>query len=57
MREIEEYLKQKITKQDTCVLALSGGPDSMCLLTLLEKINANIVCVHINHNRRENCEQ
>lgn len=57
MREIEEYLKQKITKQDTCVLALSGGPDSMCLLTLLEKINANIVCVHINHNTRENCEQ
>ena len=31
MNEIEKYLIQKIKPDDYCVLALSGGPDSMCL--------------------------
>ena len=57
MKEIEKYLKQKIKKNEKCILALSGGPDSMCLLNLLVKINANVICVHINHNTRKKCEQ
>ena len=38
------------------VVAVSGGPDSMALLNILEKvrssININIVCAHVNHNKR-----
>ncbi len=57
MNEIEKYLIQKIKPDDYCVLALSGGPDSMCLLTLLMKVTSNIICVHINHNTRDNNEK
>ena len=55
MKEIKKYLQSRITDKDICVLALSGGPDSMCLLSLLEEINAHIICVHINHNTRAAC--
>lgn len=38
------------------VAAISGGPDSMTLLHLLQKIRLvkgiNIVCAHVNHNKR-----
>lgn len=57
MNEIKKYLKQKIKPSDYCILALSGGPDSMCLLTILKEITSNIICVHINHNTRINNEK
>lgn len=38
------------------IAAISGGPDSMALLHLLERIRSvigiNIVCAHVNHNKR-----
>ena len=40
------------------VVGLSGGPDSVCLLTLLDKfkregrIRSDLLAVHINHNLR-----
>ena len=41
---------------DYVVVAVSGGPDSMTLLNLLERvrniISVNIVCAHVNHNKR-----
>ncbi len=57
MKEEKEFLKQYIHENDVCVLALSGGPDSMCLLHLLLEIKAKIICVHINHGTRETCER
>ena len=49
---------------DGIVVGLSGGPDSVFLLTLLDKfrrekkINCDIVAVHVNHNLRpEDCDK
>jgi tRNA(Ile)-lysidine synthase len=45
-----------IENGDSVVVALSGGPDSVCLLhvlhTLSEKLNIKIYAVHINHMLR-----
>lgn len=59
MKETITYLKSKLEDNDTVVLGLSGGPDSMCLLDVLEKlpIKINIVCAHINHGIREESKQ
>jgi len=61
MKEASIYLNHLLKEEDVCVLALSGGPDSMCLLHLLLEIralkNIKIVCVHINHNTRDACNE
>lgn len=45
---------------DYVVAAVSGGPDSMALLNMLEKVRSNIsiniVCAHVNHNKRVESE-
>ena len=64
MNEVYEYLKSKIDifKNNNLVVATSGGPDSMLLLYLLNKIRVNnefnIVCAHVNHNvRKESADE
>ncbi len=61
MKKIKEYLKTIIKENETCVLALSGGPDSMCLLELLKELKKekefSLICAHINHNTRVQCEE
>ena len=59
MNETIAYLKSILKDNDTVVIGLSGGPDSMCLLSILEclPIKINIVCAHINHNIRKESEQ
>lgn len=61
MKSTIQYLENFLKENDSIVLALSGGPDSMCLLHLLLEIkakkNLNIICVHINHNTREACQR
>jgi len=62
MKEVLFYLKNLIKKDDTIVVATSGGPDSMCLLHLLcelnRELNFKIVVAHINHNlRKESLEE
>lgn len=48
--------KQLIREGDKIVVALSGGPDSVCMLSLLcsirEEINIQIVAAHVNHMLR-----
>lgn len=52
------YLKSVLKENDTIILGLSGGSDSMCLLHLLLHldIKLNIICAHINHNIRKESE-
>lgn len=61
MKEARKYLENLLKENDACVLALSGGPDSMCLLTLLLEIKKHkkieIICAHVNHNTRPSCEK
>ncbi len=57
MEEALNYLKKFIHYGDNIVVAVSGGPDSMALLTLVNEIKKNldigIICAHVNHNVRE----
>lgn len=49
-----------INNDDKIVVAVSGGPDSMCLLNILknlkEKFNAQLFVAHINHMIREEAD-
>ena len=55
MNEAKQTLKDNL-KDETVVVACSGGPDSMTLLKitndLKEELNLKIVCAHVNHKIR-----
>lgn len=62
MNEVIAYLKKILKKKDIIVLGVSGGPDSMCLLDVLndlkEELDLKIICAHVNHNlRKESFEE
>ena len=58
MKLVVDYLKSLLKKGDTIILGCSGGPDSMCLLSLLMKENINIIVAHVNHHvRKESGEE
>ena len=50
-----------IKKNDKVVVAVSGGPDSMCLLDTLfkikDEIGFNIIAAHVNHGIRIEAEE
>lgn len=57
MNEVIAYLKKFLKKNDVIVLGVSGGPDSMCLVSVLndlkEELDLKIICAHVNHNLRK----
>ena len=57
MKEVYNYIDSLLETCDTVVLGCSGGPDSMCLFSLLLKLrktkDISIICAHVNHNVRE----
>lgn len=65
-RELEEKVLETIKKynlinnHEKIVIAVSGGPDSMCLLNILksiqEQFNIEIFVAHINHMIREEAD-
>lgn len=56
MEQVNEFFKQYLKANDTVVLAISGGPDSMALFDVVlkyrEKVPINIICAHVNHKVR-----
>ena len=58
LNTIEKY--NLINNGDKIVVAVSGGPDSMCLLNVLknirEKFNLELFVAHINHMIREEAD-
>lgn len=61
MKEVKQYLNDLLKENDTLVISCSGGPDSMCLLSLLlsfkEKKNLKIIVAHVNHKVRKESEE
>lgn len=59
MEEAYRYLMDdvRISYGDTVVVGVSGGPDSMALLSLMIRIkkalDIEVVCAHVNHNVRK----
>ena len=57
--KVKKYIKENhlIESGETIVVGVSGGPDSICMLTILEKLkkelNFRMVVAHINHGIRE----
>ena len=45
--------KKLFTKNETIIIALSGGIDSMVLFDIIYKQNNNVVIAHVNHNKRK----
>lgn len=59
MKESINYLNYKLNDNETIIVGCSGGPDSMCLLHMINHLNKNlkIICAHINHNIREESKE
>ncbi len=61
MKEASVFLKSVLKENSLCVVAFSGGPDSMYLLHLLQEVQKEkkirILCAHVNHNTRAGNEK
>ena len=59
MKKVYEFIKEelKVTPNDSVIIGVSGGADSMTLLHILLKVREathfNIVCAHVNHGMRK----
>lgn len=59
MEEVYNFINKKLNlkETDSIVIGVSGGPDSMALLYIMnqfkEKIGFKIICAHVNHNKRK----
>ncbi len=59
MNDVYDFIRNDIgiEENDTIVAGVSGGPDSMALIHILnclkDEFNLKIICAHINHNKRE----
>ena len=63
MDEVLNYIKNSIGLKpgDAVVAGISGGPDSMALLHVLQlvkkDIDIRIICAHVNHNQRDESDE
>lgn len=57
MEKVTEILNKYLNQNDKVILGLSGGPDSMCLLSLLLKNNIDVIIAHVNHKVRKQADK
>ena len=61
MKEVQQYLLDTIHVNDTIVVAVSSGIDSMVLLHLFINLRKDkeikIVCAHVNHKKRTESDE
>ena len=63
MEEVYNFIRTKLSLKtgDVVVAGISGGPDSMALLFILNefknKLDLKLVCAHINHNLKEESDK
>ena len=61
MKKELDFLNNNILNNTSAVIACSGGPDSMCLLYLLNSLkiekNLQLICAHVNHKIRQESEK
>ena len=61
MKRELEFLNNNIQDNTNVVIACSGGPDSMCLLSLVNNLsttkNITVICAHVNHKLRKESEK
>lgn len=50
--KIASVLPQYISSNDTLIIAVSGGPDSLALLNIFVDFSFNIIVAHVNHGIR-----
>lgn len=59
LNTINKY--EQIKSGDTVIIGVSGGPDSICLLNILnnlkDKLSINLVVAHINHGLRKEADE
>ena len=58
MKEIVNKLNNIFYGGDIVIIGCSGGPDSMCLLHLINTAipKVKVICAHLNHNIRKNSD-
>ena len=56
-----EFLNNNIKDNTSVVVACSGGPDSMCLLSLVNNLKTakkiEVICAHVNHKLRTESDE
>jgi tRNA(Ile)-lysidine synthase len=63
IEKVRSYIdtEQLIPKGSTVIIGLSGGPDSVCLLTVLTQLKQtyqiNLIAAHLNHKWRSAADQ
>ena len=63
MQEVYNFIRNDIglKPDDAVVIGVSGGPDSMALLYIMnefkEKMGLKLICAHINHNVRKESDK
>ena len=54
VNKVRDYIREQgmITQGDAVIVALSGGADSVCLLTVLKQLDFALRAVHVHHGIR-----
>lgn len=54
LNKVRDYIREQgmITQGDAVIVALSGGADSVCLLTVLKQLDFALRAVHVHHGIR-----